>query len=382
MENLSVHALVLGGAFIVALVMGAVMNRTNFCTMGAVSDWVNMGDTGRLRAWILAMAVAMTGLLALEALAIVRLPPDTMPPYRTAQFAWLRYLAGGLLFGIGMTLASGCGSKTLVRIGGGNLKSLLVAVMVGLVVYLMFTTQLFSISVMSWVGPTIVDLSNFGIRDQTVGGVVGAIAGIDTAATRLVVGGLVAAVLFWLVFRSADFRASRDNIVGGTVVGLAVVAGWALTAGPLADAWIEHATMAADRPARVAAQSLTFVSPIGDTLRWLSEPTRLTLVSFGVMTVIGVIAGSFLYALASGRLRLEWFASFQDFASHAAGGLLMGYGGFVAMGCTIGQGITGVSTLALGSFLAFGSMVAGAALTMKVQYFLIERSFSGVPGRA
>jgi uncharacterized protein len=372
----SVHALVLALVFAVAVVMGAVMNRTHFCTMGAVSDWVNMGDTGRMRAWLLAMAVAMTGLLLLEGLSVLRLPADTLPPYRTGNFAWLRYIVGGVLFGIGMTLASGCGSKTLVRIGGGNMKSLLVAAMIALVVYLMFTTQLFNVTVMSWLAPTVVDLSRFGVQDQAVGTLVARAAGLDPGTTRLVVGAGIAAAFFWFIFRSADFRASRDNILGGATVGLAVVAGWYITAGPLSEAWHEHAMFAVERPSRVGAQSFTFIGPIGDTLRYLLNPTQLTLLTFGVMGVLGMILGSFFYALFTGGLRFEWFASFQDFFNHAAGGLLMGYGGFVAMGCTIGQAVTGVSTLAAGSFLAFASMVAGAALTMKVQYYTMdERGF-------
>ena len=125
---------------------------------------------------------------------------------------------------------------------------------------------------------------------------------------------------------------------------------------------------AADRPSRVEVQSLTFISPIGDTLRYLMQPTRFSLLTFGVMTVFGVILGSFLYSVATRRFHIEWFASWQDFANHLIGGLLMGFGGFVAMGCTIGQGVSGTSTPALGSFLALAAMIAGAAVTMKIQY--------------
>ena len=121
-----IHFKVLLSVFLVATVMGAAMARTNFCTMGAVSDWVNMGDLGRLRSWLLAIAVAVGGVAILELAGLLTLPGNTMPPYRTPQFAWLRYLLGGFLFGIGMTLASGCGTKTLIRLGGGNLKSIVV----------------------------------------------------------------------------------------------------------------------------------------------------------------------------------------------------------------------------------------------------------------
>jgi uncharacterized membrane protein YedE/YeeE len=123
---------------------------------------------------------------------------------------------------------------------------------------------------------------------------------------------------------------------------------------------------------RVAVQSYTFISPMGDAARLAMGPTNLLLVNFGVMALAGVIAGSFLYAVVTRSFRIEWFASFGDFLAHAVGGVLMGVGGVLAMGCTIGQGVTGVSTLAAGSFLAVASIVFGSALTMKVQYHLLD----------
>src|SRR3954462_1561377 len=99
-----IHQQVLLCAFGIALVLGAVGQKTRFCTMGAVSDWVNMGDTGRMRSWVLAMAVAITGGVVLEASGIVSLGADSFPPYRSPNFQWLRYIVGGLMFGVGMTL--------------------------------------------------------------------------------------------------------------------------------------------------------------------------------------------------------------------------------------------------------------------------------------
>ncbi|MDP2751325.1 MAG: YeeE/YedE thiosulfate transporter family protein, partial [Rhodocyclaceae bacterium] len=109
-----IHLQILLSVFAIAILVGATANKTNFCTMGSVSDWVNMDDTGRLRAWLLAATVAMGGVLLLETLGTINLSSSTFPPYRTANFAWIRYLLGGLVFGIGMTLASGCGNKVLV----------------------------------------------------------------------------------------------------------------------------------------------------------------------------------------------------------------------------------------------------------------------------
>ena len=132
----SAQSFLLWSTFAIALVMGAVVNKTNFCTMGAVSDWVNMGDTGRLRAWVFAIAIGVLGVTALEAAGLVNVS-STFPPYRQNNLVWLENVIGGVLFGIGMTLASGCGNKTLVRIGGGNLKSILVFLVIGLIAYFM-----------------------------------------------------------------------------------------------------------------------------------------------------------------------------------------------------------------------------------------------------
>lgn len=370
------HFKVLLSVFAVALAMGALIAKTNFCTMGAVSDWVNMGDTGRIRSWLFAIAVAAGGLALLELAALVALPGNTMPPYRTAQFAWLRYLLGGFLLGIGMTLASGCPTRSLVRIGGGNLKSVFVVAMIGAVGYLMFTTEFFNVAVMSWIGPTVIDLTRYQISGQNIDAIVSGLAGTDPKLTRAIIGAVVIGALLWFVFRSADFRSSFDNILGGAVVGLAVLAGWFITGGPAGEDWRAAAAFAAERPSRVDVQSFTFITPIGDAGRYLFEPTRFSLLNFGIMGVFGVLLGSFLYSVLSRGFRLEWFVSYRDFVNHVAGGVLMGFGGFLAMGCTIGQGVTGASTLAAGSFLALAAMVLGAAATMKVQYSLLdERGF-------
>ncbi len=371
-----VHFKVLLSVFLVAVVMGALVAKTSFCTMGAVSDWVNMGDTGRMRAWLFAIAVAGGGLLVLELLAVVSLPANTMPPYRTAQAAWLRYLLGGFVFGIGMVLASGCPTKSLIRIGGGNMKSVFVVAAISAVAYLMFTTQFFNVAIMSWVGPTVIDLTNYKITGQNADAIVSGLAGTDPMMTRMILSVVVIGGLLWFVLRSADFRGNFDHILGGAAVGLAVLAGWFITGGPAAEDWREAAAFAVERPSRVDVQSFTFITPIGDAGRYLFEPTRLSQLNFGIMGVAGVVLGSFLYSICTGNFRFEWFASGQDFINHVAGGVLMGFGGFLAMGCTIGQGVTGASTLAVGSFLALGAMVLGGAVTMKVQYFMLdERGF-------
>ncbi len=372
--QLTIHTEVLGAVFAVAVLMGAVTNKTNFCTMGAVSDWVNIGDTGRMRAWVFSMAVALAGVIALEGFGIVNLSGETFPPYRTANFAWIRYLLGGLLFGVGMTLASGCGNKTLVRIGNGNLKSLIVLAIAMVCAYAMLWTPLYEKAFLPWVSATTVNLQAHGVANQELGTILAGMFGMGLSKNlNLVVAAAVVAGLLWFCFKSADFRHERDHQLGGAVVGLAVIFGWWLTGGSLGREWKEFAEMAEAVPSRVQVQSYTFISPMGDTLRYLLDPANFSLVNFGVVALTGVIAGSFVWAAITGQFRIEWFASWRDFGAHAVGAVMMGIGGVLSMGCTIGQAVTGISTLAIGSILTFLAIVIGAAGTMKYQYWRMEQ---------
>ena len=372
--ELSIHTQVLGAVFAIAVVMGAVTSKTNFCSMGAVSDWVNIGDTGRMRAWVFSMAVALAGVIALEASGTVNLSGETFPPYRTANFAWIRYLVGGFLFGVGMTLASGCGNKTLVRIGSGNLKSLVVLAIGAVCAYLMLWTPLYEKAFLPWVSATTINLQAHGVANQELGTILAGMVGMGLSKHfNLAVAIAVVAGMLFFCFKSADFRTEHDHILGGAVMGAAVVAGWWLTGGSIGREWKEYADMAAVVPSRVQVQSYTFVSPMGDSLRYLLDPANLSLVNFGVVALAGVILGASFWAIATGQFRIEWFADWKDFGNHAVGAVLMGTGGVLSMGCTVGQAITGMSTLAIGSILTFLAIVIGAAGTMKYQYWRIER---------
>lgn len=367
---MSIHFQILLIVFITAMVMGAVVNKTNFCTMGAVSDWVNMEDKGRLRAWILAMAVAMGGLVVLQASGLFVFPEEasqTFPPYRTANLAWGRYILGGLIFGIGMTLGSGCGNKTLIRLGGGNIKSIVVLIAIATVAYIMLHTDFFGLYMLPWISATTVDLAARGISGQDIGSIIGV-----SATMKLVIGAVIALAMLWFVFKDSEFRSNSDNILAGVVVGSAILIGWYITGGDMGQTWMEDASFSDNPPTRVAVQSFTFISPTGDTARVVLNPTNSTFINFGVMALVGVIVGSFLYSILSKSFRIEWFANGKDAINHIVGGAMMGFGGVLAMGCTVGQGITGVSTLALGSFMALVSIIFGCALTMKVQFNMMD----------
>ncbi|MCB1923200.1 MAG: YeeE/YedE family protein [Gammaproteobacteria bacterium] len=384
-ENfVAAESAMLWGAFVIALIMGAVVNKTNFCTMGAVSDLVNMGDTGRMRSWLFAIAVAVIGVAVLEYLGMVDVN-DAFPPYRGGTFIWAENLLGGLMFGIGMTLASGCGNKTLIRIGGGNLKSIVVFAIIGVISYFMISPfpgsdqTLMSLLFYDWIRPLAVNLG----KSQDLGFL---IAGADGAAVaRLAIGVMLGMLLVLFALQSRDFRGSFDNILGGLVVGLAVVAAWYLTSNILVASfdgdislskyyaqWDMLADSDAGKPAQgrpLSAQSYTFINPMGQTLGYAAGGFARALLTFGVVAVIGVVLGSLLWSVLSRGFRVEWFSSLRDFVTHVVGAVLMGFGGTLAMGCTIGQGVTGISTLAIGSLLTFVAIFLGSALTMKVQYY-------------
>jgi uncharacterized membrane protein YedE/YeeE len=337
-----------------------------------------------MRAWLFAIAVALLGVTVLEASGMLTLS-QTFPPYRGGSLAWVENLLGGLIFGVGMTLASGCGNKCLIRIGGGNIKSAMVLLVIGVIAYFMTNpfpgsdSTLYSVLFYGWTNPMAVNLG----AGQDLGTVFAGAEG--AAAARTWIGGALALALLAYVWKSAEFRSSFDNILGGLVVGLAVLAFWFISSniqldidgdlmsmGSYYNQWDFLAESEAGKPAAgapLATQSFTFINPMGQTLGYTSSGFSSALITAGVMALLGVILGSFLWSVVTRGFRLEWFSSVGDFLSHFIGAIMMGFGGVLAMGCTIGQGITGVSTLAIGSFITFAAIVLGSALTMKVQYY-------------
>jgi uncharacterized membrane protein YedE/YeeE len=346
-------------AFALAFVFGAVGNKTNFCTMGAVSDWINMGDLSRMRMWLLAIAVALAGAAGLQLAGLVDLSKSI---YTTPNFTWLSYLVGGFLFGVGMTLGSGCGSKTLIRVGAGNLKSVIVYVFLGIAAYMTLRGLFgaFRVGVLEKAAITL-----------PAGQDLPHLLGMSHAV--LAVG--VAAALLAFVYASRDFRSNFDYSLGGVVTGLVVAGGWFVSGyiGHVAeDPETLQEAFVATNTGRM--ESFSFVSPMAYTLDYLMLWTdKSKIVTYGIASALGVIAGSAAYALATRTFRWEGFRDAEDTANHIVGGMLMGFGGITALGCTIGQGISGFSTLALGSIVTFLAIIAGSAATMKVQYWRLGR---------
>ncbi|MFN3594377.1 MAG: YeeE/YedE family protein [Thiobacillaceae bacterium] len=358
--------LVVWSGFVLALIFGYVANKTSFCTMGAVSDVVNMGEWGRMRAWLLAIAVAILGTAILEYVGYLD-PTKTI--YTSARLPWLALIVGGLTFGVGMTLASGCGQRTLVRLGGGNLKSVVVFLFLG------YSALVTLRGIFGWFRVNVLEVDAVTIHFDHLQTVPALLVGEGDPLGQLLVAAAISLAILIFVFASRDFRQSRDNILAGIVVGLVVVGGWYVTGKlgfiPEHPETLEPAYLGTNSK---LAESMTFVAPLGYTMDlWAYWTDTSTTVTFAIATVFGVVIGSFLYSVFNRTFRWEYFTSPQDMFRHLIGAVLMGFGGVTAMGCTIGQGVTGISTLAIGSIIVFFSIIAGAAATMKVQYYLMVR---------
>jgi len=298
---------VTGGAFLLAFIFGAVGNKTHFCTMGAVSDWINMGELSRMRMWLLAIAVAILGATALHLAGLIDLSKSIYPGQ---NFTWLSYIVGGFLFGIGMTLGSGCGSKTLIRVGAGNLKSVIVYVFLGISAYMTLRGVLgaFRVGVLEKAALTL-----------PAGQDLPALTGIP----RLFVAIAIAGAILAFVYASKQFRSSFDYTLGGVVTGLVVVGGWFVSGhiGHVAeDPNTLQEAFVATNSGRM--ESFSFVSPMAYTLDYLMLWTdKSKMVTFGIASGLGVIAGSAAYALATRTFRWEGFRDAEPHRRRPADGL-------------------------------------------------------------
>jgi uncharacterized membrane protein YedE/YeeE len=293
---------------------------------------------------------------------------DTL--YAGPKLLWLSAIVGGVLFGFGMVLASGCGSRSLVRLGGGNLKSLVVLLVLGLAAFATMRGITAVLRVES-VERVYVDLP----AGQDLPSLVAAGTAVGPRSLAALFGSGMALLLVAWVVRRPEGR-SREVWLGGAGTGAVIAALWWVSGRlgylPEDPNTLEEAFVATNSR---RMESLSMVAPVGYALDWLmffSDKSKV--LTLGIVSVVGVLTGSAVSSLTSGGFRWESFANAEDLANHLAGALLMGVGGITALGCTIGQGVSGVSTLSVGSFLALAAMVAGAALALRYQMWRLERS--------
>ena len=355
----------LWAAFLVSVLFGWIVQRSHFCTMGAISDWINMGDSSRAKMWVLSVVTASLALWGMNAIGWLRVTDSI---YASGRIIVASALVGGFSFGFGMVLASGCGSKTLVRIGGGSLKSLVVFFVMGVTAYatLRGITAVFRTQTLDRLS---IDLET-SLIPLHLADWLGTNANVTAVS-------LAAALFIWAwawALRSDEFRQSALGW-SALVIGFSVAAMW-FVSGHLGFV-VEHPETL--ESAYIATNSqqmeaLTFTAPMAYTLHWLilfsDQSNHLTI---AIVSVFGVVVGSIIENWRAKTFRWEGFNGTQDTALHIVGAVLMGFGGVTAMGCTVGQGLSGVSTLSMTSALALAGIVAGGVAGLKFQLWLLMR---------
>ena len=335
--------LVICAGFAIGLAYGAVGLLSGFCLLSGLRGWWAEGDGRLIRAYALALGVAVAATQLLAASGAVDLGKTI---YLQPSFSAPLLFAGGLLFGYGMVLANGCASRALVLLGRGNLRSLVVVIVLAIVAMTtlkgLIAPARIAVLQATQVSPSALSLP------ALLGGF-----GLGDGAARMLATALVSGALLIFAFAHAPFLRARGHVLAGLAVGALVAAGW------LATGWL-----GADDFSPAPVTSLTFVSPTADSLQYVMFSTGLTL-SFGIALVAGVLAGSFATAIVSKRFVVEGYSSPRHMLRSVGGAALMGAGGAMAYGCSIGQGLTGFSTLSLASFIAVAGILSGCALGLR-----------------
>lgn len=336
--------------FALGLALGFVARRGRFCTLGAIEDAVYSNDSRRLRSWILAIGVAIVGVHALELWGGLDL---TRSIYLGARLEWGALILGGFLFGIGMALNGTCGFGALRQLGGGDLRALVSFLVIGITA-MMTMRGLTGIVRVSLTDPLTLQLpQSFSQRLPEMAGLRGASASLLAIA--------IGSAIALFAFGHSGFRAKLRFAVTGAAIGALVVLGWWATGIAGFDSFDTR-----------RIESFTFVGPLGETLYYFMLSTALQ-PDFPVGAVLGVIGGSFIAAKTDGSFKWEAPVDAGDLKRRLLGAFLMGFGGITALGCTIGQGVTGLSTLSVGSALAAVSIVAGARAGL---FLLVERKWA------
>lgn len=339
MEDLPFGAIAALAGLIGGLVLGLAARLGDFCTLGAIETAVYGRDEMRLRLWGVVLAVAIMGTQAGAALGVIDLGATL---YHAIAWNPLASVAGGLAFGYGMAMAGNCGFGALVRFGGGDLRSLVVVVVMGIFAFVALSGPLAPLRVALFDQPAAIGPQGMA-QDLGLGGGAGALA----------LGALIAAGLLGWALALPALRSARRQTAWAVAAGLAVV--WCLAA----TSWLADASLG-----EIAVEGPSFTAPVGRTLVFLMTSTAGG-ITFSVGAVAGVMVGAFAGSLWRGRFRWEACEDPRELGRQVGGAALMGVGGVVALGCSVGQGVTGFATLAWSGPVTLAAIVAGALIGLR-----------------
>jgi uncharacterized membrane protein YedE/YeeE len=328
---------------VIGLAYGSIGLLSGFCMMSGLRGWWAEGDGRLIRTYALAMGIAIAASQLLAARGLVDLDKSI---YLQPSFSAPVMFFGGLLFGYGMVLSNGCGARALVLLGRGNLRSFVVVIVLGIFAEMTLKGLIAPARIAA------VQLTQLSLKLASLPAVLASL-GLSASLSRGLAASLIGAALIIFALAHGPFRRSPGQVVAGFLVGLLIAAGWYATG-----------TLGADEFNPVPVTSLTFIAPVADGLQYVMLSTGSTL-SFAIASVGGVFAGSLVTALATGRFRLEGYQSAHHMLRSAGGAALMGVGGVMALGCSVGQGLTGLSTLALASFIAVAGILLGTAAGLR-----------------
>jgi hypothetical protein len=346
MDEIPPHLLRFGLGLAGGAVLGFAGRWAKFCTFGAIEDAVYGADWTRLRCWALAAALAIALTQGMALAGVVDLSRSI---YLAPEIGWLGAIVGGLMFGFGMALVGTCSYGTLLRCGGGDLRAIVVFLVIAVSAYA-------TMRGLTGMGRVLL-LERLRVDAALIGGP--GLAAARSAPMAAMIASAVVGVLLVFALWQGTLAGRIRLLSAGLAIGAAVAFGWWAT-GAAADDPFD--------PARV--ESYSFVAPLGEALVFLMTASGSRL-DFMEGSVAGVLAGAFAAARLAGEFRWEAYDDAREMKRHLLGAVLMGTGGIAALGCTIGQGITGVSTLSYASFLAIAAIFAGARAGL---YWLVERA--------
>jgi hypothetical protein len=338
MSELEPRTVLLIGALVVGAGFGVIARLSAFCFRSAVLELLARRIGFQVRAWAVAVATAIAATQIMVWTGIVDVSGSI---YLSTSLMWLTLIVGGVLFGIGMILARGCGARHMVLLASGNLRSAVVLSVLGIVAY-MTLRGILAIPRTALEGVGTLDLEALGYGSQSLAAFSGGSEIVPLAVTGVFIAIAVAVALR----NGLDHRAWP--VLTGLGVGALIAAGWYVTG-----------VLGFDEFEPVRTESLTFTAPVGNAIQYLMTYTGAS-ADFGIVAVAGVIVGAFAIAVVRGEWVLQGFETPHQLLRYTLGGALMGFGGVLALGCTVGEGLSGLSTLSVGSILAVVSIVIGA----------------------